>query len=163
MYTYLYTSLDSFIHSFLDSFIYLSIHLFTFINQRQWKEVSSMEMPSEDPHLQMLHLITRAKIYLIYNRHQSDLNGKQGLPRLPIDFNIVMSDFEAADRMLAEGRASSCAIGVCFVKGMLAALTYVRSYGQKLEEALQLLRPFVNHTIRCPGTVRVQPKYVAHT
>ncbi len=126
--------------------------------ERQWQDVSTMEMPSE-PHLQMLHRLTRAKIYLIWNRHQSEWNMRQGLPRTPVDFDLVMPDFEGAQALLQQGRAAGACTGVIFIRGMIGVLTYARSPGTKAGEALDVMKPIINHLIRCPGALRFLPSY----
>jgi hypothetical protein len=127
--------------------------------ERQWQDVREMEMP-EDPHVQMLHRLTRAKIYLIWNRHQSEWNMRQGLPPPSVDFDLAMSDFEAAHAILQQGKAAGSSLAVIFVRGMIGVLTFVRSKGTKAAEALQVMKPIISsHLIRCPGALRLLPAY----
>lgn len=127
--------------------------------ERQWQDISAMGPSSEDPHLQMLHKLTRAKIYLIFQRHQAEWNAQRGLPRTPIDFESVSRDLQEALETITQSKAAASSLGIIFIRGLLGVLTYVRSHGTAAAPALEIMKPIINHLIRCPGALRLLPSY----
>lgn len=104
----------------------------------------------------ILHLTTRVKISLVYNKLLSDTNERQGLPRVPIDFPNVIEDLQVADRLLAQSPAGNGSYGLAFVRGLLGILVGM-STGE-IEEALDVMKPVFGIMIRCPGSMRIMPK-----
>lgn len=129
------------------------------ILESQWEEMSTMDIPTECAHLQMIYLVTRAKLYLLHNRYRGDACERQGLPRIPVDFDRVIPDLEMADCLLSMGPATSAATAVGFVRSMRGIFKFIKSRGKDIQEALATMQPVLNHAMRCPGMVKILPNF----
>lgn len=120
-----------------------------------YKNVSTMDFPSEIPRLKALHLLTRIKTQLIYHKHLNKLNEKRGTPSVDPPLAQLLEDLVAAEQLLADGPAAGSAYGVAYVHGIQGMLSlFLR---REPKEVMNIMSPLVEVIMRRPGIMRMMP------